>query len=187
VSGGKYRQVYLSSSEYYVPLLIEWIFGSSTHNSKDSNTLVACDGVLYDIGGWTGAVGLSAVERLCGLQEQWEVMKSMHTPRLGHAAISHDGYIYAIGGQTGPTCDFTTKSIEKYDPLTDRWAYVKNMNFARAGHFACLLQNKVYVVDGNNEQDECVREIECYDSTNNIWVVVGNTPVDLYNHSLIAI
>ncbi|XP_078485669.1 kelch-like protein 38 [Ciona intestinalis] len=61
------------------------------------------------------------------------------------------------------------------------------MNMERRTHVACVAQNKIYVVGGLDSKSEVVKSIECYDDQTDKWSVVGETEVELFNHSLVAV
>uniref|UniRef100_H2XLW8 Uncharacterized protein n=2 Tax=Ciona intestinalis TaxID=7719 RepID=H2XLW8_CIOIN len=61
------------------------------------------------------------------------------------------------------------------------------MNMERSSHAACVAQNKIYVVGGLDSNRKVVKSIECYDDQTDKWSVVGETEVELYSHSMVAV
>ena len=187
VTGGKANSKWLLSTECYLPQLDEWKELADVNNPKVNNALVACNGYLYDVGGWDGSRCLPYVECLNGLKEEWNEVSVMQTDRACHGVVDLDGYIYAIGGRSGIIgCNSTLASVEKYDPVVDSWVFVGSMKNARRGHAACVFHGKIFVVGGRNQNNGFVDDIECYDPSRDVWTVVGKTSTGLTYHSLIV-
>jgi len=180
------REELLASTEVYQSALNEWRTASLLNQGRDGHALVSCERYLYVIGGWNKRP-LSSVERLGDLKEEWMNITPMLTPRGWLAAVICNETIYAIGGQSENSIASTLSSVEKYDFADNRWKYVCNMKFKRRAHAACVLRNKIYVVGGVDANEKVVKEIECYDSTDNTWSIVGNATEELFDHTLLPV
>ena len=169
------EQMFLQTSECYIPQFDEWKQIANLKMAKAYHVLVSCKGSLYNIGGMDENGISSAVERLRGLKEKWEFAPPMHEKRMGLAAIACKNCIYAIGGRSGDNFESWLKTVEKYDDTVNSWSFVEKMKFHRAGHVACMLNEKIYVVGGMDANGDIVLEIECYNPNTNTWSVVGQT------------
>ena len=167
------------STELYDERSNTWKMLSVLNESRYGNALVACEGRLYAIGGW----GESSAEFLSDFDAKWVKVEPMKTPRERYAAVSCGKFIYAIGGHSGKT----EKSVEKYYPHDNKWVAVKPMNVERWGHAACVVQDKIFVIGGMNAENKPAFEIECYNTTNDTWRIVGETDIELYGHALIVV
>ncbi|XP_078485853.1 kelch-like protein 12 [Ciona intestinalis] len=173
----------LSSGEFYVVSLNKWIQLKPMKIARRGHSIVAHNGHLYSLGGY-GLRYLCSMERYDPFLDEWKHVAPMQTPRDCFAAVVLNNAIYAIGGHDGKQC---LKSVEKYNVDDDTWVYVGNMNIKRNRHVACVAQNKIYVVGGVNSNRKVVKSIECYDDQTGKWSVVGETQVELYDHSLVAV
>ena len=186
VAGGWDGEGDLASAELYLDVLDEWIPISHMNQRRSGHALVSCHHCLLALGGWDKCMYLASVERLCDLKGSWEIVQPMQTPRRWFAAVNCNGIIYAIGGQSGHDDSTRMKSVEKYEASVNSWMFVKSMNIERAGHSACVLIGKIFVVGGRNAAGELIKEIECYDTSNDEWTIVGYSEDELRNHSLVA-
>nr|XP_026690605.1 kelch-like protein 12 isoform X2 [Ciona intestinalis] len=150
-----------------------WGFGAAVLN-----------GHLYSLGGHSGKQITSSVERYDPLLDEWKDVAPMQTRRGWFAAVVLNNAIYAIGGYDG---NESLSSVEKYNLNNDTWVYAKDMKIEKNRHSACVAQNKIYVVGGVNSNGKVVKSIEYYDDQTDKWSVVGETEVELYNHSLVAV
>ncbi|XP_078486235.1 kelch-like protein 12 [Ciona intestinalis] len=173
----------LSSGEFYVVSLNKWIQLKPMKIARYGHSIVAHNGHLYSLGGY-GSGYLCSMERYDPFLDEWKDVAPMQTPRGCFAAVVLNNAIYAIGGYDGKQ---RLKSVEKYNVDDDTWVYVGNMNIERSRHAACVSQNKIYVVGGLDSNNEVVKSIECYDDQTDKWSVAGETEVELYKHSLVAV
>ena len=177
----------LALCEYYLPESNKWKYAPPLIQCRAGHALVSCDECLYALGGWNSDSGenLFSAERLTDLNGEWQNIQPMQEPRLWFAAVNCNGVVYAIGGQSGEK-NSTLKSVEKYDFTGKQWKYVRDMNTARRAHTACVLHGKIYVVGGIDRTGSVVKEIECYDSVNDAWSIVGNEINISYHHTLVV-
>ena len=75
----------------------------------------------------------------------------------------------------------------KYDPVSNQWTYVGEMNIARSAHAACVLHDQIYVVGGITCDGQVVKEIDCYDPSNNNWNIVRKVTDDFLYHTVAAV
>ncbi|XP_078494037.1 kelch-like protein 12 [Ciona intestinalis] len=169
-----------SSGEYYVVSPNKWIQLKPMKIGRWGHCVVAYNGHLYSLGGHE----LSSVERYDPFSDKWEDVAPMQTPRRWFAAVVLNNAIYAIGGYDGK--EFV-KSVEKYNVNNNTWVYVKDMDTSKSRHAACVAQNKIYVVGGMDSNNRGLKSIECYDDQTDKWSVVGETEVELYWHSVVAV
>ena len=182
VAGGGCRNA--ESTELYEEEFNEWRRISSLNHGRHANALVACENCLYAIGG----CNTSFVERLKNLEGNWENVKSMRPRRCSIAAVNCGECIYAIGGSvTSFISSVTQNRVQRYNSSEEKWTNMKPMNIQRSGHSACVVQDMIFVVGGINAKKEYVREIECYDPSDDTWRIVGKTEIDLFGHVLIVI
>ena len=187
VVGGHDGNSLLNSVEFYVAALGDWESASSLPNPRCALALVATDNYLYALGGWINSKCSASVQKISNLKDNWEEIAPMQMPRRWLASVVCNGIIYGIGGQTDSEHQITTNTVEKYDFGEEKWVYVNSMNIDRCAHAACVMNGKIYVVGGKDASNETIKSIECYDQETDSWSVVGDTDVDLYHHSLIAL
>ena len=187
VVGGYDGNSILNSVEFYVAALGDWEPASSLPKPRCALALVATDNYLYALGGWINGKCSASVQKISNLKDNWEEIAPMQMPRRWFASVVCNRIIYAIGGQTDSEHQITTNTVEKYDFVEEKWVYVNSMNFDRRAHAACVMNGKIYVVGGKDASNETIKSIECYDPETDSWSVVGDTDVDLYNHSLIVL
>nr|XP_026693061.1 kelch-like protein 12 isoform X4 [Ciona intestinalis] len=180
--GAEYSPI--SSGESYIVPLNKWIQLKPMKIARYGHCLVAHNGYLYSLGGYDGKQELCSVERYDPSSDEWKDVASMKTPRGCFTAVVLNNAIYAIGGHDGKQ---PLKSVEKYNVDDNTWVYVGNMNMERSSHAACVAQNKIYVVGGLDSNRKVVKSIECYDDQTDKWSVVGETEVELYSHSMVAV
>ncbi|XP_078490668.1 kelch-like protein 12 isoform X2 [Ciona intestinalis] len=185
VFGGRDKDCYaISSGESYIVPLNKWIQLKPMKIARWGHCLVAHNGYLYSLGGQDGTQYISSVERYDPSLDEWKDVASMQTPRRWFAVVVLNNVIYAIGGHDGKQA---LTSVEKYNVDDDTWVYVADMNMERCAHAACVAQNKIYVVGGVDTDIKVVKSIECFDDQSDKWSVVGETEVELFNHSMVAV
>ena len=184
VGGGNGDKV-LSSGECFLKLMNKWQAISNLNYARYGHQLVVCYERLYALGGWNTST-LSSVERLSSLADQWQYSEPMLTTRKWFTAVNYQNCIYVIGGKTQERNDVLS-TTEKYDPIEGRWTFVCELNFARYSHTASVLENKIFVVGGCNATGTAVKEIECYDTITNNWIVVEKTDFELFGHSSVVV
>nr|XP_002125111.1 kelch-like protein 12 isoform X1 [Ciona intestinalis] len=182
--GADDRLAKVLSGEYYVVSLNKWIKLKPMKIARHGHSIVAHNGHLYSLGGHSGKQITSSVERYDPLLDEWKDVAPMQTRRGWFAAVVLNNAIYAIGGYDG---NESLSSVEKYNLNNDTWVYAKDMKIEKNRHSACVAQNKIYVVGGVNSNGKVVKSIEYYDDQTDKWSVVGETEVELYNHSLVAV
>ena len=172
VAGGGNGKDCLSSIEYFDGSSSGWQMGPPMQEKKFFFSLVECNDNLFAIGGQDeNDESLFCVERLESLDGQWEFVAPMLTKRIAVAGVSLNGCIYAIGGQSEDN-ESVEKTVERYDPKLNEWSYVCQMSYGRSWAGACVLNGRIFVAGGVDNDGELVKNIECYDPTENRWEIV---------------
>ena len=109
---------YLATLEAFDTVTGEWSTKASMSTARLAPSLVAIDGILYAVGGYSpssnGAV--ATIEAYDPGSNTWTTIAPMPTARyfLGAAAI--DGILYAVGGFSGPNSYVSLSELEAYQP-----------------------------------------------------------------------
>ena len=190
VAGGGNGKDCLASIEYFDGSSSGWQMGPPMQQKRLCFSLVECNDNLFAIGGRDkNQESLFCVEQLKLLNGQWEFVAPMSTRRSAMAGVSLNGYIYAIGGQSKHDDKAGQKTVEKYDPNSNEWSYVCDMNYARSWAGACVLNGRIFVAGGVGDDGVLVKDIECYDPSEDKWEIVEFPWEDgiRYGGALIAI
>ena len=92
-------------------------------------------GQLYAVGGYTGLVGLTSVERYDPATNTWEAVAPMGAGRVALSTAVIDGKLYAVSGRSTGSTPLNT--VERYDPATNTWEAVAPMGIARLYGAVC--------------------------------------------------
>ena len=68
--------------------------------------------------------------------------------------------------------ELAQKTVERYDPSVNEWNFVFEMNYARSWGSACVLNGRIFVAGGWGDDGKLVKNIECYDPTEDKWEIV---------------
>ena len=173
VVGGGNREDCLASIEYFNGSSSKWQMGPCMQQKKYFCSLVECNDSLFAIGGQNENLeSLFCVERLESLNGQWEFVAPMLARRSGVAGVSLNGYIYAMGGQSEDDNKSGQKTVERYDPNLNQWSLVCEMNYVRSWACACRLNGRIFVAGGRDGDGKLVKDIECYDPSEDKWKIV---------------
>jgi N-acetylneuraminic acid mutarotase len=117
--------------------------------------VVAVDGKVYAIGGFTATGYLDITEQYDPGKDTWVTLSPMPTPRNNFAIAAYDGKIYCIGGITNAPiasnvgkeggwfyCDVT----EVYDTITDSWSTKASLPVNESGLQAHVVDGKIFVI-----------------------------------------
>ena len=186
VAGGRDNtKSYVDCAEVYHPSQNQWSVISSLNKVRCYNALVTCENCVYALGGcWNEFNSISSVEKLNDVDGKWEMVAPMSVPRDSFAAVACKGKLYAIGGYCGGKG--VSKSVERYCPQSDKWLKVGSINHERYGHSACVLHGKIYIA-GGKAHGKPVKSIECYDTSLDLWSIIGRTDKIFHIHSVFVV
>jgi N-acetylneuraminic acid mutarotase len=143
--------------------------------------------VIYAIGGLTNIDSLSPqfdyhgtllTERYSRQTGIWEEMALMNLPREGLVAVAAGGKIYAVGGdwrghaKIGSNWyEWTSGSVEEYDPAANKWTIKKNLMPHPVQSFgaAATSDGKIWVIGGMGPDSAVVGYVQCYDTLTGNW------------------
>jgi N-acetylneuraminic acid mutarotase len=140
-------------TEAYDPATDEWTPLTDIPTPRMSPAGAAVDGIIYIIGGETGAFGdgptVNVVEAYDPATDTWTEKAPMPTARMLFDVAVVDGKIYAVGGWPviGVGAVGSTLVVEIYDPVTDTWAAGVDLP-ERIGDHACAAVNGVIYTSG---------------------------------------
>ena len=146
----------------------EWIPVAQMLKARDHHAVVACDGALYALGGWSGSRNRASCERYLPREDRWTLMvrQRLRTARSGHgAAVSDDGRIYALAGWGGAQAGFLSSIEECATPATRadaageggspwRAPASASLHLARHCPATASIGRHVYVVGGSGTSAE---------------------------------
>jgi N-acetylneuraminic acid mutarotase len=113
--------------------------------------VVAVDGKVYAIGGFTKTGYLGINERYDPVSDKWVTLASMPTPRNDFTIAACDGKIYCMGGITNVGKDgvgkwFRCDVVEAYDTVTDSWSTKTSLPFNGSGFQAHAIDGKIFII-----------------------------------------
>lgn len=129
-------------------------------NARDSSGVVAYNGYLYVLGGYSGTGNTTyndvqyAPIQSNGNLGTWQSANSFSTTRSDLRAVAYNGYMYVMGG--GQTNDGTNLLNDvQYAPINTNgslgtWQSTNSFTEARDGHAAAVHNGVMYVVGGRN-------------------------------------
>ncbi len=128
-------------------------------------------GFLYVIGGESGGMVQSDLQRYDPVTNTWTTLATMPTARAGAAAPVVDNGIFVIGGRLsapGPCGGGPyLATVEKYDVDTDTWSAVAPLPSPRSDLAAVAHGGKVFVFGGC--AGTVTDEVDMYDPQTNTW------------------
>ncbi|KAL8595166.1 hypothetical protein ACOMHN_013839 [Nucella lapillus] len=170
VLGGWSRDGVCSIMETYDDRVHRWFkdMAESYEHSLAYHAMVALDGWLYVVGGYTTVRYLSSARKFNPTTRTWHEVAPMHLSRCYVCAAVLDGHIYACGGFDGVN---RHKSAERYTPSTNQWNFIADMITVRSDAGACGLNGKMYVAGGFSGL-ECLSSSEQYDPITDQWTMI---------------
>ncbi len=137
----------------------QWSRGPDLPGPRDHAALVALDGALYLVGGFTtGLAGATAeVWRLDAPDGAWVAVASMGTPRGALGAVAVDGRLLAVGGVDGSNRDLV--STEWYDPDADAWTPGPDLSRSRQHIGVAARRGTVYAIGGRSPNLDSVERL----------------------------
>jgi hypothetical protein len=106
--------------EEYNPDARTWTRRKDMNLARSDMSVIAVDGKIYAMGGWTGAAVSNVVEAYDPTTDTWTGRSPMTVGRVGGQAAVADGRIYVLGGRTSFAQD-DSLVLDSYDPVLDRW------------------------------------------------------------------
>lgn len=126
-----------------------WSRGPDLPGLRDHAPLVALDGHLYLVGGYTATLTTPTNEvwRLDGRQSSWTRVADLGVPRAALAVVAIGGRLLAMGGvdATG-----VLRSTELYNPRDDEWTPGPDLAIPREHTGAAVVGRRVYAIAGRN-------------------------------------
>ena len=136
-----------------------------------SCTGVACDGLVYCLGGWdiTGGGGVADVYAYIPDLDCWLSGPALPSAARSMAAAEHLGCIYACGGR-----EFLdpVAALLMLDPRTRAWASLAAMPTGAADAGAAVVAGRMYVPGGTREdhpEHVALPSLQCYDMVAGRW------------------
>ena len=117
-----------------------WATGAPMLTGRDVLTVVACNGIIYAIGGLVGGVASNKVEAYDPASNTWTTCVDMPTARSGLAAAALNDTVYAIAGMTGSGL---TTTVEAYDPVSNTWTTRASLPYMTSRFCALTLGGKL--------------------------------------------
>jgi hypothetical protein len=134
--------------------------------------------LAYAVGGSTGRLPLSSMERYDASSGQWNAAAAMGTARTGLAVCTLAGELYAIGGRNNSVRNISNllATVERYSPSSDTWSAVTRgrMSDARVEHAAVAVGSAIYVLGGHSVGP--IANVLKFDSTQGTWSEVAPMP-----------
>ncbi|KAK6932962.1 Development/cell death domain [Dillenia turbinata] len=167
VGGGNAAQCF-SEVELLDPNVGSWIPVCSMLQKRFSPAAADINGILYVTGGYDGNQYLESTELFDPRECSCRSLQSMSTRRVYHSVVVLHEQLYAIGGYDG--CQMV-QLVEAFEPRIGRWRMVEPMAESRGNAGAVAVGGKIYVIGGvsNNEADEVLSTVECYEGQR--WVM----------------
>jgi N-acetylneuraminic acid mutarotase len=138
------------------------------------------DGIIYAIGGTTGANFCSIVEAYDPMADKWSSKANIPLSAWGNSAVV-DGKIYSFGW--GITCGgnnvCSQAGVYEYDPILDTWTKKSDMPTTRMAISADTIDGKIYAVGGITTYNPFIKisNVEIYNPKNDTW----DKGIDLIN------
>jgi hypothetical protein len=157
-----------------------WAPRASMSTARNGPSVVALDGTVYAVGGFSDDVGhaLADVEAYDTLTDTWSSRAPMPTPRGLAATVAWGGKLYAIGG-----ADFNglVNAVEVYDPASDSWTTSTPMPTPCPGRAVAGVQQGVQptilVV--------CWTAVQAFDPVQQTWSARASLPGPLVEGSAV--
>ncbi|XP_003746812.1 kelch-like protein 17 [Galendromus occidentalis] len=164
VGGGSLFAIH-SDCEFYDYSADRWCHFESTIHRRSRAGVLACDRLVYAIGGFDGIKDLAAVEVFSPYSGHWTSLSPMSCRRSCLGAAALNGLIYVGGGFDGYTC---LSTVERYDPLVGVWTTVQSMDHRRRygrleAHGDCI-----YAV-GGHDGSNYLNTVERFDPREGKW------------------
>lgn len=140
---------------------------------------------IYVVGGKSGAVTFSSVEKFCPKMEEWGEVDSMSAKRGRPAVAVLHGVLYAMGGFDFRSSPLAT--VEQFDTMSAEWQKMVPMLVERADFAAAALGGAIYAVGGTGGEGEELATVERFDPEVRAWVEVEPMATPRCGHCVAAL
>ena len=188
------------TSVYYATIysdggLSYWGSTTSLPSPRHYHAGVEARGYLYVIGGYDQASALSTMHYAPingdGTLGSWKSGRSLPAARAGVRAVQNKDFVYVIGGaDNGGPKNSVYYAYVNSDGSLDNWIVAPSLPRALGWTGVAMVNDAIYVTGGH---DGSVRRSEVYRAKINAdgslagWEAQTPLPVDLANHTLVAI
>ena len=186
---------YSAHFEAYDPTKDQWVRLATLPQARHHIALVAADGLIYAIGGFSGGFpnwqAQSDVFVYQPGDDRWHRGVPLTQPRAEGIAAAVKGKLYLVGGRIPgipAAAHFNdhadTLLAEVFDPSTQRWSPIANAPTPRNSAASAVIDGKIYVVGGRQalkQPDGSLRQVnvatlEVYDPSANRWTTRAPMP-----------
>ena len=122
----------------------QWTTLANMSTSRDGMLVLAFNGKIWAIGGWTGADS-KKVESYDPVTDTWQTEASLANARNWATGWVSHGEILVAGGY-----GTSSNGIEKYNPITQAWTSFGLLPVSNIQGDATVLNNWVYLMGGND-------------------------------------
>ena len=157
-----------------------WMTVLSSHEGcRDGSCVVAAGNHLYVCGGMIEDEGVTKAERFDTVENKWEEIVNMQQERFCAFGVATEGKIFVAGGCSRNNWGSCLKTSEMYNISTNEWQLIGSLNVPRAyGSMVCL-KRTLYVLGGKYGLKQSELSVECYDPTEDKWIVKTIIPVKM--------
>jgi len=153
---------------------------SSHEGCREESCVVAAGSHLYVCGGRITVDYVAKAERFDTVENKWEEIANMQEEKAASFGVATEGKIFLAGGRQ-PT-GFLGKwlrTCEMYNISTNEWQFIRSLLAPRVfGSMVCL-KGTLYVLGGTNVFPGSVLDVECYDPTEDKWIIKTTIPVKM--------
>ncbi|KAL1480466.1 hypothetical protein MTO96_051003, partial [Rhipicephalus appendiculatus] len=175
VGGWSTGDTFLRSLDSFDTVTGIWEHCSPMHVTRAFVCAAVLGEHLYAIGGHTGHMRTSSVERYSPQQNQWIMVSPMRRRRSAAAACVFRGKLYVSGGHSG---EAVLTSVEEYTAELDSWVLVAPLPSARSNHRMVTHGACIYIIGGYNGRrrlNEGRSSFTVVDFRGEIYVIGGVT------------
>ncbi|MGN6562878.1 MAG: Kelch repeat-containing protein [Thermomicrobiales bacterium] len=140
------------------------------------NGLVALNGKLYAVGGYSNGAATGSVEVYDPAANSWSAAAPLPTPRYNLAAVVLNDKIYALGGWVN---DGPSTAVEVYDPATNAWSAGTPMKVPMSNFGATVLDGRIYTLLHQVQQ--------IYDPSVDKWLGSDPMPTTRHGEGVVAV
>ncbi len=146
--------------------------------ARSQHAVVAADGALFAIGGWSAQTGLvREIERLDPHSGTWQRHGVLPTPRREPGVALHGRDIIVAGGFNGThdgDLDGYADLVEAYDLDSGRWRSLGRLNIGRRGFGLVSAGAELFAIGGYNPGENAhggfLSIAERYDEQHDRWI-----------------
>ena len=153
---------------------------SSHKGCREDSCVVAAGNHLYVCGGYLGREYFSKAERFDTVENKWEESGNMKRARQCTFGVATEGKIFLAGG----TEDWQSwKTCEMFNISTNEWQLIGSLTVDRMRGSMVCLKGTLYVLGGTNLYWESQLSVECYDPTEDRWIMKTTIQVKMISKS----